>query len=488
MIFKFNRRGVRFCFALIGGVCVSVPLFRCSSVRASAADLVGVSLSVEQTLALYGNEIEVSVFQGTSTYFSTLTYSGRSTADIAALTGMSQGNVITAGTPAFRDYEAQYFVPPSTVTLTNFLIYEMELDFIPPVGSYDYQLQIPFAVNIQAAAYKNAYFWTCETGMTSRSRYGSYESTYNVYGSDLSDILGSFYALGNQNSDVRTRYGTFSTFPRPVSTPDNGIYAGLANTATLFAGASAVVGSTLDGSQNITVGKEIVSIKGLAAPNVPIYYDPSSGDITYSPTQRVYVLIGCPILYGDYILPDNGGSGSGGDDNVDIDGNIIVGGDIIVNGELNLGDLSVDVDTSDIESKLDTIIENQDSQIDIMYDESSYLQHISENSFVHTNQLISILSRLDDIYNQMVSDGIVVPSLNNAPDIAIDSAVDSRVQSELEDFSFPDVDQELDTEAAANVAGVIGSFRSWIPARMILIYSTALVLSLVVWFIFRGRG
>lgn len=396
-----------------------------------SADLTGVSLTAEQTLALYGTDIPVSLYGGTSTYTGHLVYSGRTTADIKSLTGMTTGDV-TAGYVLFRDYDAGYFVPPAAVLSTNFLIYEMQLDAnIPAVGSYDYQLQIDYPLQIETAALQHAFFWTCENGISSHSRmYGDYVSSYTVYGSDTTDVLGSFNALGNVNSDVRVRYGYFSTYPRPVATSDDGVYYDNIAAATIFAGATCNVGSVSDDAANITVSREIVQIKGLAKRNVPIYLDLSTGEYTYSPNERVYVLVGCPVLYGDYQLPDTGSNG---------------------------------VDLSRIED---------------------YLNDMNIESNVHTSQLIAILAKLEQIYQAMQQQGGYNPVLTTASGL---TQYDYSAQ-------FSQVDGAAPTESDVNnmtpaISGMQSVYTEVVSAGGVAVYFWGLVsIAAAGWFIMRGRG
>lgn len=83
---------------------------------------------------------------------------------------------------------------------------------------------------------------------------------------------------------------------------------------------------------------------------------------------------------------------------------------------------------------------------------------------------------------------ITVPSLNPAYDIPINSAIDSRVSSELDNFDFPNLQEEFNSQEVGGFFEMIFGFWSWIPARVIAIYSIAMILGLVTWLLFRGRG
>lgn len=450
MIFKFNRHGVRFCFALIGGVCVSVPLFRCSSVRASAVDI-DYQLTYEQTLALYGTSIPVVYYDAVNQL------STQKIAQFIGYTDQFGSNNSFADIKWYSVENNSWYSPGGLVYMTTFPAGE----FISSLDSSHANIYLSHSVDMQGLTrYRQNIFFQIANNSS-----GSGGSSDTVYQTSFGAIP-QYSAYRGAN-----RYSVVGLWPSYTYTQSDTVNENYLHTM------SGIISDISNNSATFSISGSSVSLRNCGVSSIS---GRNINGTSYFDTDAMFFIVGCPILTGENPeIVTTTVTTTTATTSTEVSGT----------GNVNV---NVDIDLTPIETQLNTIISNQNRE----YTSISGIEQWTRHSYeildgmyeTQTEQLNTIITQLNNIYNKMVDDGIVVPTLNNAPDIAIDSAVDSRVQSELEDFSFPDVDQELDTEAAANVAGVIGSFRSWIPARMIAIYSTALVLSLVVWFLFRGRG
>lgn len=446
MFLKFNRRGVRVGFALVGGVCVSLPLLKCSAVRAAAADLQEYTLSPQQALGLYGTSIPADYYNGTGTETVQFEYIG-CTSDITALNGYPEGNGSKTYIDRYLINDWFGIMTQTRIGETPYLIYAWETDDIQSAASFDFSLRISHSVGITAYGYYTSVFWSRSLNAVYpgvNAGLSQYKSSYTLYGNSVEDILteGGYFARPSVNSE----YGIFRTMVRPVrlynTQPDRQYFFGTPVSLS-FIGQAAFAGSTQDGGSAITVGASEIKMKMERPFSVPMGYNQNTVEYYDYAPDAVYILVQCPTLWGEFTLPP---FSSGG------------------------------VDLSQIE--------------DYLAQQSEDIANISEESTVQTRQLIAILQKLEQIYQKIPSVDLSVPALSTAPSIPIDSELDSRISADLESGAelLPDISESFDTEKMQSFSDLLTRARNWFPAEIITIGGLSLALAFVTWLLFRGRG
>lgn len=450
MYIKWNKRGVRVGFALIGGVCVSLPLLKCSAVRASATELESITLSPQQALALYGTTITANYWNGYNYEDVVLQYVGDTT-NLVSLNGYptDAGDVSYVQFWGMRDPYG--YMTKEKFESTPFLIYRWDVNSIANAPNVDFSLRFQHSVDITTYGFQTSVFWS----RTTQSVYpgvngalGYYASSYTLYGLSDIDIVGTSYYLERPN--LTQEYGVMRTQVCPCLVggsqiaPDEYLYYFGDSTSATYLGVGAFAGSHETGSTAVTIGSSEIRIKMERPITQATFYNLDTGEFSSYTTPAVYILLQCPTLYGDYILPPN--------DN-----------------------------TPDYERILDNIT-------GILNDNNGFLGNISEESTVQTRQLIAILQKLEQIYQKIPSVDLSVPTLSTAPNIPIDSDIDSRIMDDLDSYEMPDIDESLDLEKISSFSEFIMSYTRIIPVEVIGASAFLLFFSFVMWIIFRGRG
>ena len=458
MYINFNRRGVRVGIGLIGGACLSLPLLRCSAVRAAAAALEPYTLSPQQTLALYGTSIDVDLYTGSSVATYQASYVG-SSIDVQSGSYLQQYGYSTY-ISIYDAVDTQYlWMDQNRMAYTPYLIYRFNPPNIASATNFDFSVRLTQSLGITAYGFGTSVLWSWNQtpGVTADgASHPYYSSSYTLYGDGLQDVLTVGTSLRRRN--LTSYYGVVATQLLPVTITNDinhtlGDYEYLCSqdSCVSMLGCVAFAGSTESGSDSVTVGESICYIKQnqKVTPYDTFDYQTNSYsnekvNADESPDTGMYIMIQCPTLYGEYVLPENGGDGG--------------------------------IDLSTIEGYLEQ--------------QSSDISNISEEATVQTRQLIAILAKLEQIYQKIPSVDLSVPALSTAPSIPIDSDVDSRINDDLSSGAdlLPDISETFDNEKMQSFSDLLTRVRGWIPVEMVSIGAVTLALAFVSWLLFRGRG
>ena len=467
MFLKINKRGVRVGFALVGGVCVSVPLLRCNTVRAAAAALEEYTLTAQQTIALYGSTLDLEIYANNSTYHKNAEFVGVSS-DLTEYNGYPKTNGNPDPAKFFVNgtfYDNTYnWLNIVRMQNTEYLIYRVLVDpWSQPYGN-SFSINLSNSVNITADGFGTSILWSVSgdpgSGYNNGATHSYYNCSYTLYDSGLTVLTnGSFLAAGPTGAyNTPNLYASIMTLPYAIEVQeDQGLYI-FQNSASwqgfnTYYGAVAFAGYQESGHDSVTIDNQVIYIKneGNIYPKTGYsnqsgnYYNKKYGQGDNS-DFAVYLFIQCPTLYGDYILPGGGDSG--------------------------------DIDLSQIEEYLE--------------EQTEYMSNVSEEATVHTRQLIAILAKLEQIYSAMPDlSGLNVPTLHNSPEISVDSQVDSFLSEEFSNADSvvdPDSLDALEDLPVNDFLGLVSRVRNWFPGEVVTVWGILLVLSFVSWFIFRGRG
>lgn len=424
-----------------------------ADLQVSAANLEPYTLTVAQTLALYGQSIPVEIYANNATYTKDAVYVG-DTNSLTLLNGYPQDNTqITYCSGNSYDNRYQW---GGTLRIqdTNFLIYRVAVDPWSPPYSESFSINLTNSIDITAGGFGSQILWSAPTAplysnVANNNAVHSYTScNYTLYGESVQDVetVGSYLAAGTSGTNL-DYYGTMYMLPYGCEIIENqGTFNFSVSACIQCYGAVAFAGSTVSGGEPVTVGSQTLFIKneGNVMPktaysiNTMTYYNKKQqqGD---NSDYACYLFIQCPTLYGDYTLPGDDDSG--------------------------------DVDLSQIESYLS--------------EQSDYLENISEESTVQTRQLIAILAKLEQIYQAMQNSGFN-PQLN--PTTA---------------QTLPRLDWTAQQSAIATGTIAAGDIQSMTPAAEVLtdemsgllsdsgltLFAVGLVsMCAAGWFLTRGRG
>lgn len=431
-----------------------------------SADLYGVALNANESLALYGSSLSAAYFNGSSVEVAEFSYIGNTFAvrDMYREAGIISSGTSTVQTGGFS-FEGD-FLSFNIVANTNYLIYRWlpDVSSFPAPSSGGFRLRFEFPIDIECSAFQSSILCSDIFGTIYRNETGGLNNTTNNY-YKLFDSDGEELSSHSFTPDSNARYfNTISILPFPIYASENGnahlfLPSVANNQADLpwFNGIGVRGGAIIDDAPSIIVHSATYQLSRLSPFQYStdwIYSNGVAAPDTYN-DYAVYILIQCPIIYGDYVLPEP-------EDNT------------------SLGDLN---------SNLNSLILSTDELRKILLRIESTQNDILTVERVHTSQFINIIDLLNDIYDRMEASGeITIPTLNPASNIPIDSSIDSRVSSELENFEFPNLQDEFNTQEVGGFFDMISGFWSWIPARVIAIYSIAMILGLVTWLLFRGRG
>lgn len=444
-----------------------------------SADVYASALNSNESLALFGTSIPAVYYTGAGVESCTFEYVG-STFDVkqyavdlyeAGGNGTfpynqdigGRGTWLTNTLNLYDDQNTPSFFNDTFIRGTNYLVYRCAFESGLPASAtnFDFQIQIDTSIGIQSQGIAFSCLWTAPDSLTNRT--GNNTSHLYLYNSSgfPSGEIASVIGGRPSNSDWSGRYwlghvGVYLSDVLNYSSSNDDPRILLLNNQPAFCGCFVRAG---DVSTEDAASIEFSGFR-LNCKNVRSYYqyDFNWSDESIVPngsTQYVYLLLQCPWVYGDFVIPEP----------------------------------DVDIGLGDINENIDNLVVSTDELRKILLRIESTNNDILSVERAHTAQFINIIDLLNDIYNNMADSGeITVPDLNDAPSIPIDSAIDSRISSEFENFDFPELQENLDQEEVSGFFGLISSFWSWIPARIITIYSIAMVLGLVSWLLFRGRG
>lgn len=335
-----------FVFFLCSLVGVSLP--------AAADEFVEVALTPQQTLALYGASFDAFYYNGTAVESVTFDYY-TSSAEIAEAVG---------DTHNFVWLSANWNNPDSNFVAdfraTNFLVYRWITSSVVNSANtgYQFSIQPKFSISLSGlSSYKQKFMWSFYPQYSVAAQDQGRSYLYLDTSADSSPVPFASYNSGDSWA------GSITTYVAPIL--NNTYRKGL-----FFIDAEYYP----DLQANFSVTGQTLNLKNVDC------YDAQTSDS--SGAKAVYLFVSCPVLSDGFEI----GSGSGSEDDQ-------------INVEVN-------IDTSEIESKLDTVIDNQESA-------NQYLDGIYTTQ---TNQLNAIIDQLDAIYDRMAADGDFTVNINTAID------------------------------------------------------------------------
>lgn len=409
--------------------------------RVSAADLEYYTLSPQQTLALYGTTLTADYYAGGTTEKVTLNYIG----DTFGLTKLN-GYPSAAGAAA---YTSQWYANDQNGILnqarfgdTPYLIYRWDITEIANAANFAFSIRLVQSVDITAYGYFTSVWW-------SRSRdavvpgvnasLSQYASSYTLYGDSIQTVHthGAYMSRPNVGSE----YGMMRTIVLPIpvyNTAPNRLYYFSNDAANTFLGMTALAGATISGGDPITVGSSEINIK-LERPITQAQgYNGNTGELYDFSVPAVYILLQCPTLYGEYVLPP---------------------------------EESGEIDLSVIEGYLS--------------DSNDSLLNISEEATVQTRQLIAILAKLEQIYQAIQASGFN-PSLNPQAAQTLPALDWSAQKSAIASGTLSAQDVQEMTPAAGMLTDSLSDI---LDASGLTLFAVGLIsLCAAGWFLTQGRG
>lgn len=442
---------------------------------AASAEVYGTNLNADESLALFGTSIPALYYTGAGVDTASFEYIGNTFAikqdvldlqNAGSLTptypvidvGSSRGTLLY-NDGGFVDDQNDGFYSADVVRATNFLIYRWESGAgVPPVaGNFDFQIQIDTSIGIDAQALAFGVAWSCSEGLNSRVAAASRSdlTLYNASGypaGEIKDVIA--VRPGRDSWSNYYWYGFWGVQMGSLTHGSPGIASptlfsqGQPSCCACFCRA----GSLDDGAESINFSGFRANLKNVSAKLLPTAGTVSNGKLVYDDYApwSVYLLIQCPIVYGDYILPTP-------DDDTTL-------GDI----NENISDLVVSTD--ELRKILLRIETNQNDMLTV--------------ERAHTAQFIDIIDKLNKIYNRMAESGEISPEL-------VDAQALTRYDS-TDYFNAMQVGKP-NASAIANFAAPIGAVSgvfSNLVSRAGVGAMAGVCVSLLVlqWVLKRGRG
>lgn len=424
-----------------------------AGLRVLAADLEPYTLSPQQALALYGLSIPVDLYTGSSTVTYNAEYIGN-TLDVQAGTQVGTYGDSTY-VSNFSIVDTQYnWLDINRVRSTPYLIYRFQPPNIPSAANFSFSIRLAQSLGITAYGIGTSVMWSYYrgAGMTADGADNpSTSSSYTLYGDSLNDVLTVGTSFRRRN--LTRYYGQISTQLLPVKITDDPSgymqpyeYICSQDACISMLGAVAFAGSTVSGGDSVTVGESIAYIKqeSKLTPYDTFHYSTNSysnSKVTASedPDNCVYIMVQCPTLYGEYVLPDDGG-----EENIDL-------------------------------TQIEEYLAQQGEDI----------ANISEESTVQTRQLIAILAKLEQIYQAIQASGFN-PSLNPQTAQTLPALNWSEQQSAIASGTLSAQDVQDMTPAAGMLTDSLGDI---LDASGLTLFAVGLVsLCAAGWFLTQGRG
>lgn len=439
---KPRRRNMKKHVPLLASVAVVLSFMtNTGALRASAADLEYYTLSPQQALALYGLTLTADYYTGSTTEQVTLEYIG-STVDLTTLNGYPTSGGELAYTSYWYANDQNGILNQTRYGETPYLIYRWNVAEIASAPNFAFSLRILHSVDITAYGFFTSVWWSRSSNAVVpgvNAGLSQYASSYTLYGDSIETVHthGAYMARPNIGSE----YGMMRTFVFPISvynTAPNRLYYFGNDPANTFLGMTALAGSTQSGGDAVTVGTSDISIK-LERPITQAQgYNGSTGEFYDFSEPAVYIMLQCPTLYGEYVLPPQN------------DGNI---------------------DLSQIESYL--------------AEQNESLANISEESTVQTRQLIAILAQLQNIYSAIQASGFN-PTLNPQAAQTLPALDWSAQQTAIQEGTItPEIVEDMTPAAdmvTSNMNDILGA------SGLTLYAYGAIALCAAGWFLTRGRG
>lgn len=273
---------------------------------------------------------------------------------------------------------------------------------MPASSSFDFQIKLNFSLDIQCQGFASLIAWSSNEG---GSRYGNTQSTGRLISTDdttlsLSNSVGPpdlnqyyarpafFVSLGTVYDapypnhkdaflwEVQPKFCLMPYVHYPVY-PD------------------AVSGGETGEAEVISISSQELLINKATSTPYATTWNAETGVYGDYTANCVYLLVQCPLIYGDYVPP----TPEPVDPIDNINDNV---SDINVNiGEINATMNNIGVAVGGIADGVSDIAVDTDTIRQILLRMESTQTDINTAQFVHTNQLIDIINKLDNIYNNM---------------------------------------------------------------------------------------
>lgn len=464
--------------ALVALSALSLSAFGAAFAVPASADVYASALNANESLALFGTSIQALYYDGVGVESCTFDYVGNTfdvkqyAVDLYNAGGNGTfpynqdigGRGTYLGTTTYDIYDDQNspsFFTTAFIEGTNYLIYRCAFDSGLPASAsnFDFQIQVDTSIGIQAQALAFSCLWTCPDGLVNRTgNTASHLYLYNESGFPAGEIA-SVIGARPSNSDWSGRYwfGHIGAYLSDVlnysgNNPDPKIL--LLNQQPTFCGCFVRAGNVTDeDAQGISFTGFRLNCKNVQSTYRYNFDYTLESYVADGTTKYVYLLLQCPWVYGDFVLPEP-------EDNTTL---------------------------GDINSNIDSLVLSTDELRQILLRMESVQQDIKTAETVHTAQFIDMISRLDAIYNAMDFD---VPALQYAQTLPVDENAMQTVESALSDYEFPEYLEENEgvSQAASGFSGLLDGLKNAIPGKVWNFIWFSIACGLIHWLLFHGRG
>lgn len=424
-----------------------------------SADLYGVALNANETLALYGATLNGVYYNGSSVENVEFSYIGNT---FAVRDMYRDAGVIGSGDSLVnnvRSWTRDSFISDSILENTNYLIYRWICDTatLPAPPSGGFRLRFEFPLDIQCAAFQSSILCSDNSDYFNSADFPNYSSTnfYKLFDSEDQELSSHTFAL------ISNQYrGAHNIQFLPVYTRDSQGYdtlyvpsAPLLDVQAQWCNGMGVRGGAIiDDAPTITVSSGTYQLQRVNPQRYPIYRQETTSDPIYLDytDYAVYILVQCPIIYGDYVLPDP-------------------------EDDTSLGDINANVES---------LVLSTDQLRQILLRIEATNNDLLTVERVHTSQFIDIINKLDLIYQAMQQQGGYNPVLTTA----------DRLTHYDYSAQFSQVDGAAPTESDVNnmtpaISGMQSVYTEVVSAGGVAVYFWGLVsIAAAGWFIMRGRG
>lgn len=382
----------------------------------ASAEVYPVALSSAETVALYGSSIPALYYTGAGVASATFELVG-TTNQVVSDWRESGSHMVGNGSPeqivnrgdwstdktifygstfGLDGFSPQY-VTNNNIRNADFLIYRAYIDSLPASGSFDFQIRLDFALDIQCQGFSSLVAWSSNEG---GSRYGNTQSTGRLIAADDSTLSLS-HSVGTPDFN--------NYYARPAFFVNNGIqYSASGDTlddyflyevqpkfclmpyVTYPVYPDAVVGGETGDAQVISISSQELLINKATTTPYATSWDVQTGVYGDYTANCVYLLIQCPLVYGDYVPPTP--------------------------------EYNTDENINNINNNTNQIVLTTEQLRQILLRIETTAGDILTVERVHTSQFIDIIDKLNDIYNNM--QGALSPSLT--PAVTLDRHEDAR--------------------------------------------------------------
>lgn len=450
------------CFSILTGV-LSV-----------SAEVYPVALSSTETIALYGSSIPALYYTGAGVASATFELvgttnqiandwrsagshmGGNSSPEQLVNPGeWSTDSTIFYGSTFGADGFSPQYVTNSNIRNADFLIYRAYIDSLPASGSFDFQIKLDFALDIQCQGFASLVAWSSNEGA---SRLGNTQSTGTLLSSE-GDTLSLSHSLGTvdlQNYYSRPAFfvnlGTVYDSPLPDETS-----AFLWEVQPRFClmpyVSYPVYPEGVEGdAQTISIASQELLINKVTATPYALSYDAATGVYGDYTANCVYLLVQCPLVYGDYIPPEP--------------------------------EYNTDENINNINNNTNQIVLTTEQLRQILLRIETNSADILTVERVHTSQFIDIIDKLNDIYNNM--QGSLNPALTPAQGLTPHDAERETLKGIIGNTAPTASQLQPFAGAIAIVGGVFGNLVS--ATGLATTAGICVTLLVFQWVLKRGRG